>query len=190
MSAVEVFPPDLSADFELHSGLHIGYVYGDSQIPSNASHYNRKFVPGARLPHVWLRTKPDIEWMHWMTPIDSSYVVELSEEETRQRRWSVLDICSYDAFTLFVDRSTAQSWKEVISRMKESLPRGLKINVGVLGEDFEILAGEKGDEWLRRMQLTAGGAVLVRPDQHILALMDNVDENMVIETVKTHLGLL
>ncbi|KAL4867963.1 hypothetical protein BDV12DRAFT_197680 [Aspergillus spectabilis] len=35
--------------------LHIGYIYGSTQIPNNASVFHPVCAPGARLPHAWIR---------------------------------------------------------------------------------------------------------------------------------------
>ncbi|KAJ5095219.1 hypothetical protein N7532_007510 [Penicillium argentinense] len=37
-------------------GLHIGYIYGDTRIPKNVSHFEPSCVPGARLPHAWIES--------------------------------------------------------------------------------------------------------------------------------------
>jgi hypothetical protein len=133
--------------------------------------------------------KPNVEWMRWMTPIDSSYVSEFSEEEAKKREWSVLDLCAYDAFTVFVGREGAQSWKQAMTGVRKALPTGLKISLAVSNEDFEIVEGERGKEWVSEMRLAAGGAVLVRPDQHILALFEKAEEALIIGAFKKHLGL-
>ena len=49
-----------------------------------------------------------------------------------------------------------------------SVGKRLKINAAILGEDFELVAGARRNEWVMGLQLERGGAVLVRPDQHIL----------------------
>ena len=124
-----------------------------------------------------------------MTPIDSSYVSEFSEQEAKKKSWSVLDLCAYDAFTLLIDRAVAESWKAVLGGVREHLPEKLKINVAVLDQDFEIQAGERGSEWLKAMLLDSGGGILVRPDQHILALMEKAEESVMVGALKEHLGL-
>lgn len=172
--------------FDNH-GLHIGYVYGDTVIPCNASLYERKFTKGSRLPHVWLKSKPDVEWMSWMCPIDSSYVSELTKAGIKARQWSVLDLCAFDAFTLFIGRANKQSWISAIEKAKAALPSALKLNVAVLEEHYEIVEGEKGREWVREMKLEVDGGVLVRPDQHILAVLE--ERGSLREVLEEHLGL-
>lgn len=174
--------------FDNH-GLHIGYVYGDVKVPENASLYERKFVNGARLPHVWLKRKPDVEWMRWMGPIDSSYVNEFTQGDVWAREWSVLDLCAYDAFTFFVGEESKHSCLGYVEQIKAEMPSALKLNVVVLDEDFEVVMGKKGIEWMKEMGLKEGGAVLVRPDQHILALFGKGDLGQVTTVLKEHLGI-
>jgi hypothetical protein len=174
--------------FDNH-GLHIGYVYGDTQVPENASLYERRFVKGARLPHVWLKRKPGVEWMQWMGKIDSGYVKEFTQEGIEKREWSVLDLCTFDAFTLFIGKEERPKWAEVVQDTRRELLSGLKINVAVLSDDFEIVEGSKSDDWAKEMGLSEGGAVLVRPDQHILELFEKADAGQVIAALKGHLGL-
>jgi hypothetical protein len=174
--------------FDNH-GLHIGYVYGDTKIPANASLYERKFVKGARLPHVWLKCKPNVEWTKWMSPIDSSYVSEFTEEEAKAREWSVLDLCAFNALTLFVGKDGKEGWLEAVERAKTEMPSALKINVAVMEEDFEIVEGQRKIEWVREMGLEKGVAALIRPDQHILALFGEVNSSSMVEALKDHLGL-
>jgi hypothetical protein len=174
--------------FDNH-GLHIGYVYGDTVIPSNASLYERKFEKGARLPHVWLKSKPDVEWTSWLSSIDSSYVVEFTEADIKARQWSVLDLCAFDAFTLFVGSANRQRWISAIDEAKAELPSALKLNVSVLDDDFEIVEGQRGREWIREMRLEVDGAVLVRPDQHILAVLAKDEGGKLREVLSEHLGV-
>lgn len=174
--------------FDNH-GLHIGYVYGNDRVPGNASLYERRFVKGARLPHVWLKEKPDVEWIGSMGPIDSSYVKEFDEESLKRREWSVLDLCGYDAFTLFVGKKDKKSWLNAVQEAKAGLPSKLKVNFVVLDEDFQIIKGVKGAEWVKEMGLSEGGAVLVRPDQHILGVFGKAGSAPVTGLLQQHLGL-
>ena len=174
--------------FDNH-GLHIGYVYGDTKVPENASLYERRFVKGARLPHVWLEEKPGVEWMQWMGKIESRYVKEFTKEEVEKREWSVLDLCAFDAFTLFVGKEQNSKWTEAVKDSRLELPNGLTINIAVLGEDFEIADGGKRSEWVKGMKLEECGAVLVRPDQHILALFGRKDAGQLTTVLREHLGL-
>ncbi|RDW65001.1 hypothetical protein BP6252_10652 [Coleophoma cylindrospora] len=171
--------------FDNH-GLHIGYVYGDTTIPECASPYFRKYVGGARIPHVWLKARPSCI-PEWMPPINSSYVTEFSPEEVRAKEYSTLDLCAFDAFTL-ICRDVR--WKDVWSSAKTALPSQLKVNVLVLGKDFELLDGKYAAEWIEGFGLDNGGAVLVRPDQHILARLDGQGSiEDLLKVLKEHVGI-
>ncbi|PLB53731.1 3-propionate hydroxylase [Aspergillus steynii IBT 23096] len=149
-------------------GLHIGYVYGDRRIPENASIYRAACVPGARLPHAWIRLlRPE---KMPLPPIDSSYVAELSVDEVQARQFSTLDLCPFDGFTVWVNQKTSAYWHQAIEE-KQQLPTGirdrLRIQTVVHGVDFEVQAGESGEKWVQLMGLE-DQAIVVRPDQHIL----------------------
>jgi hypothetical protein len=153
-------------------GLHIGYVYGDTEIPASASLYVPSYRTGARLPHAWLTRAPPSPHLPKLTPIDCCYVSELECSAIGRKRFSTLDLCAYDSFTLIFSSNFASHWSSVLSELRSHLPKSatprLKINSAVLGEDFELVPGARKNEWIMGLQLEHGGAVLVRPDQHIL----------------------
>ncbi|OCT49141.1 3-(3-hydroxy-phenyl)propionate hydroxylase [Cladophialophora carrionii] len=128
--------------------LHIGYVYGSDTIPPHASRYTPKFQVGARLPHAWIRLPCSP-----LKPVDVSYVEEFSPEDVELRQYSTLDLCDLDKFTLIGELEVA----------------GVKTCVP--GKDFDVV-GEAGQQWLKGAGLQDGGGLLVRPDQHILMLLD------------------
>jgi hypothetical protein len=122
--------------------------------------------------------------------IDSSYVTEFTPAEVRAREFSTLDLCAIDAFTLIVDKSTSERWQSVIEGAAARLPKALKTNIAVLGEDFEMLAGGKAEERVGELHLEAGGGALIRPDQHILETWREVPTaGEVFNTLAEHLGL-
>lgn len=147
-------------------GLHIGYVYGSTDIPSCASTYKPVFVPGARLPHAWVTHIPYS--IPKLPPIDSSYVTELQPDDVRRKEFSTLDLCALDAFTLIVDSKSLLLWSQVVDAVMAQLPSTLRINLLALGKDFHLVPGAQGEEWVGALQLEDGSAVLIRPDQHIL----------------------
>jgi len=175
-------------------GLHIGYVYGDTEIPASASLYVPSYRAGARLPHAWLEGPPSSARLPKLTPIDCSYVNELSDSELRCKQFSTLDLCAFDAFTLVFSSTFTTHWSNVLSELQHFLPKSarstLKINAAVLGEDFELVGGARRKEWIVGLQLEHGAAVLVRPDQHILncyGVETKVEE--VAKGLIAHLGL-
>ncbi|ETI26007.1 hypothetical protein G647_02784 [Cladophialophora carrionii CBS 160.54] len=128
--------------------LHIGYVYGSDTIPPHASRYTPKFQVGARLPHAWIRLPCSP-----LKPVDVSYVEEFSPEDVELRQYSTLDLCDLDKLTLVGELQ--------VPGIKTCVP----------GKDFDVV-GEAGQQWLKGAGLQVGGGLLVRPDQHILMLLD------------------
>ncbi|KKK14302.1 hypothetical protein ARAM_000790 [Aspergillus rambellii] len=173
-------------------GLHIGYIYGDTKIPDNASVFHPVCIPGARLPHTWIRIVTPSQ--RSLPAIDSSYVWEFSEEQIKQKQYSTLDLCGPDAFTVLVDRPWANKWDLHIQEMRKSLPAGvaesLKMKISVIGVDFEPEDGQQSEQWMGIMGLKEGQATLVRPDQHILACFDsaNVQTCEILEALHGHLA--
>ncbi|KAK7890763.1 hypothetical protein LTR67_007972 [Exophiala xenobiotica] len=145
--------------------LHIGYVYGDYSIPPHASRYVPKFRVGARLPHAWIRPVQTT-----LAPVDVSYVDEFSSEDISLRRYSTLDLCDFDKFTLIGDLE--------VPGVETCRP----------GRDFEVV-GPEGEEWLEAAGCRGGGGLLLRPDQHILMVLDaSTTVQDVQHVMKQHLG--
>ncbi|PYH46446.1 3-propionate hydroxylase [Aspergillus saccharolyticus JOP 1030-1] len=138
-------------------GLHIGYIYGKTEIPGCASTYEPECVSGARLPHAWIQPSSSIAGQ--LGPIDSSYVKELSAEEVQRKQYSTLDLCVFDAFTILVDEGYADFWRIVLEKARERLPRGLKVNLVVRGADFDLQPGEVSEKWWTLTGLMKGQAV-------------------------------
>ena len=171
-------------------GLHIGYIYGDMKIPACASTYTPSFIPGARLPHAWLVGKPIVNLTQDITPIDSSYVEEFSEEGLKAREYSVLDICASDAFTIFADARFKDHWCGAVEQLRLKFPEHPKINLALLGEHFDLMKSQRPNTWAADMGISTGGAVVVRPDQHILAVLDRQSAfEHVIRPFEKHLGI-
>ncbi|KAJ9619096.1 hypothetical protein H2204_012807 [Knufia peltigerae] len=146
--------------------LHIGYVYGDKSIPPHASKYVPSFAVGARLPHAWIRllrqqssTKPNL------APVDVSYVDEFSADDIQLRQHSTLDLCDIDKFTLLGNLDSVPGVKSYR-----------------LGRDFEVV-GPGADGWLASSGLDKAGGLLVRPDQHILMVLDATNTAKDVEIV-------
>ncbi|KAH9210423.1 3-propionate hydroxylase [Leptodontidium sp. 2 PMI_412] len=174
-------------------GLHIGYVYGDTEIPASASLYTASYRAGARLPHAWL-SKPPSSHLTSLPAISNTYVRELSGAALSEKQYSTLDLLSFDSFTLIFSSTFAAHWPALFSelrlRLAKSNARTLKINTAILGQDFNLIPGARANEWVMGMQLEHGAAVLVRPDQHILNCYGagtKVDE--VLEGLLGHLGV-
>ncbi|KAJ5390086.1 FAD binding domain-containing protein [Penicillium cataractarum] len=169
-------------------GLHIGYVYGDKRIPDNASVYEPVCVPGARLPHAWIKLV-DSEKVQ-LPAIDSTYV-GVDSQKVGEMTYSTLDLCRFDSFTILVDKSSSSNFESAVQQALKQLPAKvaskLSLQVAVKGVDFLLQPGQ--EKWDDVVPLKEGQAVLVRPDQHILAVLDrNTSAAQILEALGSHLG--
>jgi putative polyketide hydroxylase len=82
------------------------------------------------------------------------------------RQVSTLDLCG-PGFTLLVS-ANAVGWRSAAETVRART--GLDIAVQELGDPTDL--ADPGDSWLEQVALPAGGAVLVRPDQHVAARSD------------------
>ncbi|GAB1192985.1 hypothetical protein APSETT444_002187 [Aspergillus pseudonomiae] len=169
-------------------GLHIGYVYGDKRIPDNASVYEPVCVPGARLPHAWIKlANPD---KVQLPAIDSSYIGAESQELAGMT-YSTLDLCRFDSFTILVDEKFSSPFMSAVQTARKQIPESaassLSLQVVVKGVDFSLQPGQ--DKWDDVVPLNQGQAVLVRPDQHVLAILDgNAGAAHIVEALRSHLA--
>ncbi|KAL5356426.1 FAD binding domain-containing protein [Aspergillus floccosus] len=169
-------------------GLHIGYVYGDKRIPNNASVYEPVCVPGARLPHAWIKLlNPE---RVQLPAIDSSYV-GAEPQKVAEMTYSTLDLCRFDAFTILVDERSSSQFEAAVQTALARIPAivasSLSLQMFVKGVDFLLQYGQ--EKWDDVVPLKQGQAVLVRPDQHILAVLDLDDGGAhILEALKDYLG--
>jgi hypothetical protein len=175
-------------------GLHIGYVYGDSEIPASASLYTPSYRAGARLPHAWLDGASKATHLPKLPAIDNTYVEELTATALAQKQFSTLDLCAFNAFTFIFSSEFASHWSQLLAELKLMLPKSatqaLKINTAILGGDFELVPGARRNEWVMGLQLDHGAAVLVRPDQHILGCYQKeTSVGEIFRELVRHLGL-
>jgi 2,4-dichlorophenol 6-monooxygenase len=100
-------------------------------------HYVPTTSPGARLPHVWVF-------------------------DAHGKQHSTLDLCGKGAFTLITGIG-GEAWVEAAKA--EGKKRGIAITTRVIGprRDFEDHTGD----WARAREISDGGCLLVRPDQHV-----------------------
>ncbi|KAH8733472.1 FAD binding domain-containing protein [Ilyonectria robusta] len=168
--------------------IHIGYVYGNKETPPNASNFTPKFVPGARIPHAWI--KPIDASITDETPaLDVSYVKEFTAGEIAARQYSTLDLCGMDALTLIA--STAEPWTQKVDELQASLAtRNIKVQLWVAGVDFEFTGAEQKALFEKDGGFATGGALLVRPDQHLLQCPNTETTTEELQSlVLEHLGL-
>ncbi|KAH7165134.1 3-propionate hydroxylase [Fusarium sp. MPI-SDFR-AT-0072] len=144
--------------------LHIGYVYGDTKIPVHASHFKPSFRPGARLPHAWLRGSLPSSVPH-LIPVNLRYVKEFSAEDIKARRYSTLDLCAPNAWTLLLPAKDDKV--HPAAAIITDSHRDTNFNTLTIGKDFDVATVTKGFDWLSESGLTQGHALLIRPDQHV-----------------------
>ncbi|KAI1617349.1 3-propionate hydroxylase [Exophiala viscosa] len=167
--------------------LHIGYVYNDTAIPKHASHFTPKYVAGARLAHAWIHPLATnvCQGLH---ATDVSYIEELSVEEVQRKRFSTLDLCSKSAFTLITSKDNV--WHHRYDQLSGACHPSLPLNLVVEGQDFEFIDVAAQTKWCHGFGLHKDGAVLVRPDQHCLAVL-RADDNVecVVDILHDFLGI-
>lgn len=147
--------------------------------------YEPKFVPGARLPHVWVEPSEALR-NSLPAPTDLSYISEMSAADRATRRYSSLDLCAYDSFTVFVGSDD----KIQVNDLKEVGLDQVPINLMVLDRDFVAQDSKEGRAWLEATGLERGCALIVRPDQHILAISSPDSEwKRLAQVIMEHLNL-
>ncbi|KAK9792807.1 putative FAD-binding domain-containing protein [Seiridium cardinale] len=168
--------------------LHIGYTYGEKEVPSHASHYTPKFVPGARLPHAWIKVR-DGKALEPFEPLDVSYVKEWSSADVSARQTSIMDLCPYHSFTLIV--GSRSGWEQRIGELQDRLQkRKIQIRLWAAGTDFEFVFPKHEQQFDEGSRLNNGGGILIRPDQHILAVLGPEHKSSELERhVLHHLDL-
>jgi hypothetical protein len=126
--------------------------------------------------------------------IDSSYVLELSEEQVKQKQYSTLDLCTFNSFTIVVDAPWAERWKVYVKETQNRLPvavkASLRVELAILGVDFDLEAGQKSLQWTDLMRLKEGQATLVRQVQHILSCFQSTtaDSSDLLQALQNHLA--
>jgi len=143
-------------------GLQIGYAYEEGALvpdgtpappPSSPSVFEPSARPGARLPHAWLVASP--------APSPAPSTAASRGPAPREARRSSLDLIASDAMTL-LSFSDHEAWAAAVAAIVGIPVVHHRVGVGVDAEDpegaFRALCG-----------LAEGGALVVRPDQHVAA---------------------
>ncbi|KAJ5767388.1 uncharacterized protein N7511_005004 [Penicillium nucicola] len=162
--------------------LQIGYVYGARKPPAHASFYSPKFVPGARLPHAWIKF-PERQANIGILPrgpIDVSYVRELDQDQIQACQWSTLDLCAPDSWTLILGQKGQSSQIPRFQAHCDTIK--LKLNIWRAGLDFDIIKQSRFADELNFQ------GILVRPDQHIFMRVDSSTGEDLITGLNRHLG--
>jgi 2-polyprenyl-6-methoxyphenol hydroxylase-like FAD-dependent oxidoreductase len=128
-------------------GLQLGFIYESGAIAadrdgrptpeSSVRDYVPTARPGARVPHAWVTR------------------AGARAGAGAGVRVSTLDLFAYDRFTL-VTGPAGQPWIEAVAGPA-------RIDGVVIGRD---IVDENG-HWMKLLGIDAGGALLVRPDQHV-----------------------
>jgi len=105
------------------------------------------------------------------------------------RRFSTLDLCAFDAFTLIV--GSRDAWTERFDALKETMANwNLKLCLYAGDSDFDFVSRSHRELFESGAQLSTGGGLLVRPDQHILAMLTKCSSVKDMKSaLREHLGL-
>ncbi|KAM0321497.1 hypothetical protein ACHAPQ_009393 [Fusarium lateritium] len=168
--------------------LHIGYIYGDTQIPAHASNFEPSFRPGARLPHAWLQGSLPAS-VPQLKPVNLEYIKEFTSDETKSRRFSTLDLCAPDAWTVLLPANNDTLNKDVFSAIAND--GAIKVNTLQLGNDFDVAKGSARLDWVSESGLSKGRALLIRPDQHIFGSFGTeIEAKDLVQQMRDFLGMI
>jgi hypothetical protein len=158
--------------------MHLGYVYEQDHKIVNPAEFVPAYRPGARLSHAWIRTlRPEILPSR-INPVDLSYLGnDMAPYSHRDWKYSTLDLVPIDSFVLFHSSSGVD---QAQSAEKSLIEKGVAVRRLEVGADFDftqvdedIIAGKK---WVESYGLDQGNVLLVRPDQHVVAICRSADD--------------
>lgn len=180
--------------------LHLGYVYYSGYEPRSASAYHPAYVRGARLPHAWVRAKSGSRGaggtsgggtggsggvFNGLKPVDLRYVArELGPDKLAKWHYSTLDLVPPASYVLV----HGGGWAKKAAELRMLLgAHGVPLAVLEAGRDFDFVDKKAGKAWVEGFGLKSGGAVLVRPDQHVeaVAARDTVPQAIVDQVLVT-----
>lgn len=120
--------------------------------------------------------------------VDVSYVREFSAEDVALRQYSTLDLCPFDGFTLLV--GSREAWAGRFEQLESAMnQQGVKVFLRAADEDFNFVGKEAASLFATQGNLNAGGGLLVRPDQHLLAsVCPDDNEHTLRRVICQHLG--
>lgn len=138
---------------EMNQRYESSAVAADGQLPpafekDTELHYHPTTFPGARIPHAWLFHHQSGE------------------------KYSTLDLCGGGRFSLFTGISGGR-WAQAAQKAGEKFK--LDIRVHIIGPR-QTYIDHVGD-WARASEITDGGCLLVRPDQHVGWRAEKMVEN-------------
>lgn len=126
--------------------------------------FKPQYRRGARFAHAWVKSKvPGI--LPPLDPVDLSYLDDLPNSKAKDWNYSVLDIVPLGLYTFFYSGST---WGKKVPALRQMFgQQGVPLKVVEVGKEFEFTEKKPGKAWCEGYGLNKGGAVLVRPDQHV-----------------------
>jgi putative polyketide hydroxylase len=141
------------------------------RTPENASSLKRQLDGGAvmtRYRYTSSAVVPDQASGGWVSHLAGQPGTRLPHVwlDASGQRVSTLDLCG-PGFALLVTKD-ASSWRSAAESMRDRT--GQEVAVHEIGPD-SALADPEGN-WPEQVGLPAGGAILVRPDQHVAARSD------------------
>lgn len=97
---------------------------------------------------------------------------EFSQSQISARRYPTLDLASFDAFTLIV--SSREAWAHRFKELHDTVVKKneqrvkLQLQMWAVDTDFDFVDAKQLDLFEKGARLSEGGALLVRPDQHLV----------------------
>lgn len=161
------------AHFGAH-GVELGYRYhgplvlaGEHDTHSPASSvldYVPTTTPGERIPHAWLWRKGE--------------------------KISTLDLLPAYGLSLIVDPVCGSAWRKALATASAAFP--YPVQLLPIGDDVNMDLQAAATGWYARRGISRGGALLVRPDGHVIWRTASLptDPTLVIADVFAHLASL
>jgi hypothetical protein len=139
--------------------------------------YTPLFRKGARLVHGWIKIKT--QCTHGLGPVDLSYLQgDLPNDKLKSWQYSVLDTIPPTSFVLFYSGS---SWGKKAAQIKTLFAKNnLPLIALEVGKDFDFVERKMGKAWQEGYGIGKSNALLVRPDQHIEAIIPSTQSSQAI----------
>lgn len=106
-------------------------------------------------------------------PVDLDYIKdEISEEQRTTWQFSTLDLVPVDSYLLICSGQASQ-WTSVTDGLSSM---GVSLRILAIEQDFEWAEPTAGKVWEEAYGIEEDGAVLVRPDQHVEAVLSGAED--------------
>lgn len=154
-------------------------------------HHSPEYVPlyrkGARLVHAWIKIKT--QCTHGLGPVDLSYLQgDLPSDKVKSWQFSTLDTIPPNSFVLFYSGS---SWGKKAAQIKTLFGQSnLPLIALEVGKDFDFVERKAGKTWQEGYGIGKSNALLIRPDQHVEAIIPSAQSSQaVVDSALYSLGL-